>query len=101
MNPNASAAKLVAVAHDVVLLRPDPPRFGFKKLEVLVQRRGELVVLCLPDVALLIPLERRHLGHPGDGEHVRVEKAKASAELQAKLAKSGHRRLGGIRDDEN
>jgi hypothetical protein len=69
VDPDAAAAQLGAVEHDVVGLRAHLLGLGVEQRNVLRLRRGEGMVHA-DEAAFVVALEQREIGHPREPERV-------------------------------
>ena len=64
VDPDAAAAQLRPVQHEVVRARPRGRRLRLEQLQRLVGRRGERMVQRVPAALVVVPLDQREVGHP-------------------------------------
>ena len=66
VDPDAAAARFVAVADQVVGLCPHGARIAGQGLEILLDRESELVMLGIPTLLILVPAQQGEIDNPGD-----------------------------------
>ena len=100
VDPDASAAQLHAVEHDIVSLRPDRAGIGVDQVPVLIHRHREGMVHCHESLLLVAPLKQRELDDPQEIELVVVDEAQLLAQFQAQRAEHVPHDLVLVRRDE-
>src|SRR5439155_22672934 len=98
--PDAAAADLAAVEHEIVGACACAPLSGFQQMPIALERSGERMMHELVALLLLEPLEHRKVHDPEERERVRVEQPGLSRETQAQLAKRLRGRLVRARGQE-
>src|SRR5437879_9667742 len=95
MDPDAAAAELDAVEHEIVGLRADSERVPLETLEVLVGGRREGMVHGDVAARVRIALEEREVDHPEEAILAARHAAEPLPEPEAELREDGRRpRLG-------
>src|SRR5208282_1639589 len=64
VNSNAARAKLVAIQHQVVALRPALPRRGLELVDIFLENSRERMLRAYPRLLVLAPFEQREARDP-------------------------------------